>query len=122
MTSGGGPVSPLPTPATCNLRTSPYRAPVSRPLVLLAWMGLLSLAAFLAHVLDKRAAARGGRRVPERTLHLLALLGGWPGSLAAMSLVRHKTRKCSFLALTAGVVLLHAALGYAAWKSGWLSG
>ena len=94
--------------------------PVSRPLVLLAWMGLASVAAFLAHVLDKRAAARGERRTPERTLHILALLGGWPGSLAAMALVRHKTRKCLFLAITWGIVLLHAALGYAAWREGWL--
>jgi uncharacterized membrane protein YsdA (DUF1294 family) len=85
-------------------------------------MALASCAAFLAHALDKRAAARGGRRIPERTLHLLALLGGWPGALAAMGLLRHKTRKLSFLAITAGVLLLHAALGYAAWKYGWLSG
>jgi len=48
-----------------------------------AYLGLVavtSVASFAAYGLDKRRAAAGGRRVPERTLHLLALLGGCPMS------------------------------------------
>jgi uncharacterized membrane protein YsdA (DUF1294 family) len=95
---------------------------VTRIQFLLLWMGIASGAAFVAHVIDKRAAVRQGRRVPEGTLHLLALLGGWPGAVLAMGLVRHKTRKASFLAVTAGILVLHALLGYAAWREGWLAG
>jgi len=40
-----------------------------------------SLASFAAYGFDKRRAATGGRRVPERTLLVLALVGGWPGSI-----------------------------------------
>ena len=34
---------------------------------------------------------------PERTLHLLALLGGWPGAILARRRFRHKTMKVPFL-------------------------
>lgn len=46
---------------------------------------------------DKAAAQNTGRRTPESTLHLMSLVGGWPGALIAQALLRHKTRKTSFL-------------------------
>jgi uncharacterized membrane protein YsdA (DUF1294 family) len=78
-----------------------------------AYLGLVavtSCACFAAYGLDKRLAAVGGRRVPERTLHLLALLGGWPGALLGRRLFRHKTRKVPFRVAFWAVVLLHAGL------------
>ena len=65
-----------------------------------AYLGVVavtSVASFAAYGLDKRRAAAGGRRVPERTLHLLALLGGWPGAILARRRFRHKTMKVPFL-------------------------
>jgi uncharacterized membrane protein YsdA (DUF1294 family) len=73
---------------------------------LVGWMIVISVIAFLAHGLDKRAAVRHHRRVPEARLHLLELLGGWPGAVLAMLLFRHKIRKVSYLAVTAAIVLL----------------
>jgi uncharacterized membrane protein YsdA (DUF1294 family) len=76
------------------------------PLALIAWYAAASAIAFAAYALDKSAAGRAARRTPERTLHLLSLLGGWPGALLGQRLLRHKTRKLPFLAvfwLTAGV-------------------
>lgn len=58
--------------------------------------GLLSVVSFGYYFLDKRAAARGGWRVPESSLHLLDFLGGWPGGLIAQQAFRHKTIKGSF--------------------------
>lgn len=46
---------------------------------------------------DKTAAQSAARRTPESTLHLMSLVGGWPGALIAQVLLRHKTRKPSFL-------------------------
>lgn len=46
--------------------------------------------------IDKRAAARGLRRVSEFKLILLAFLGGWPGTLVAMRWYHHKRRKTAF--------------------------
>ncbi|NVJ99763.1 MAG: DUF1294 domain-containing protein [Alphaproteobacteria bacterium] len=56
----------------------------------------ISILTFLAYAFDKRSAIKGRGRIPENTLHILSLLGGWPGALAAQKLVRHKTRKQPF--------------------------
>jgi uncharacterized membrane protein YsdA (DUF1294 family)/cold shock CspA family protein len=57
---------------------------------------LLSVACYLAYAIDKSAAAAGTRRIPEATLHLLALLGGWPGAIAGQQFLRHKSSKARF--------------------------
>ena len=49
-------------------------------------------------------------RIPERTLHLLAFLGGWPGALLGQRFFRHKTKKLSFLIAFWAVVALHVAI------------
>lgn len=66
----------------------------------------LNAVAFAAFLLDKHRARRGARRIPERTLQLLALLGGFAGGAAGIVLFRHKTRKSGFLALFAAASLL----------------
>lgn len=45
---------------------------------------------------DKRAAEEGRQRVPNSTLHLASLLGGWPGALIARPLLRHKLNQKRF--------------------------
>lgn len=67
-----------------------------RLIVVLVVSAIASGVAFVAYGLDKRAARRGARRVPENTLHLWSILGGWPGALVAQRMFRHKTRKVSF--------------------------
>lgn len=75
-----------------------------------------SLGAFVVMGWDKRRAARGGGRVPEATLHLFELLGGWPGSFAASAVFRHKTMKLSYRAARWGCVVVHAgAVGGLVW-------
>jgi uncharacterized membrane protein YsdA (DUF1294 family) len=72
-----------------------------------------SLIAFVAYALDKAAARAGRWRTQESTLHLLALIGGWPGALLAQRQFRHKTAKTSFLVIFWATVLLNCgALGW----------
>lgn len=52
--------------------------------------------AYLMYWSDKAAAEGGRRRIPESTLHLAGLLGGWPGALIAQQQFRHKTIKQPF--------------------------
>jgi uncharacterized membrane protein YsdA (DUF1294 family) len=80
--------------------------------------GLMSLFTFVTYAVDKSAARRGARRVPERTLHLLALLGGWPGALLAQQVLRHKTAKPAFrlvfwLTVPGNLALAWVALAWA---------
>jgi uncharacterized membrane protein YsdA (DUF1294 family) len=70
---------------------------------------VMSLITFTYYGLDKRRAGRGGWRIPEKTLHLLELLGGWPGALLAQSLFRHKRSKASYMLVFWLIVALHAA-------------
>lgn len=78
---------------------------------LFAYLIAVNLIAFGMTVLDKASAKRGGRRVPERTLLWIAVLGGTPGMLLTMCVIRHKTRHPKFmvglpLLLVAQAVLL----------------
>lgn len=77
------------------------------PYLLTGLCAALSVTTFLVYALDKRAARRRHWRVPEKLLHLLALLGGWPGALAAQQVLRHKTRKLQFQALFWTTVMLN---------------
>lgn len=61
------------------------------------WLYLaLSLITLITYLKDKSAARKGGWRTSEGTLHVLALLGGWPGALLAQALFRHKSKKTDF--------------------------
>jgi uncharacterized membrane protein YsdA (DUF1294 family) len=71
---------------------------------------LLSTITFVVYGFDKLAAERGGKRVRERTLHLLALCGGWPGALAGQWLFRHKRRNRTFQVNFWLTVLMNVAL------------
>lgn len=70
----------------------------------------LSLVAFVLYRADKRAAQRGAWRTRESTLHLVALLGGWPGALAGRRVFRHKTRKQPFVTVLWLTVLANCAV------------
>ena len=66
------------------------------PLVLPALYIGLSLITFIAYAIDKSAAQNNRWRTQESTLHLLSLLGGWPGALYAQRRLRHKSVKQEF--------------------------
>jgi uncharacterized membrane protein YsdA (DUF1294 family)/cold shock CspA family protein len=89
------------------------------PGVVLILYLVASVVAFFAYAFDKSAAQKGLWRTQESTLHLFALLGGWPGALAAQRLLRHKSAKTSFqTAFWFTVVLNCGTLGWLLSSSG----
>ena len=92
-----------------------YGVWVSRiPAIAVGGLLLLSLLTFFVYGFDKHAAETGRWRTQESTLHLLALIGGWPGAWCAQRLFRHKVRKASFMTVYWATALAHIA-AVAAW-------
>lgn len=79
------------------------------PTLLSAVYVTLSGMSYFMYWRDKRAAMRDGQRVPENTLHVSDLLGGWPGALMAQQMFRHKTTKASFRVVFWMTVVLNLA-------------
>lgn len=69
-----------------------------------------SLLTLLFYYADKCSARSGAERIPEKTLHLWELAGGWPGALTAQHWLHHKNRKAAFLAQSYLMILLNILL------------
>ena len=74
---------------------------VSPWVLLLAWLAIVNLVTFLVFGWDKfkakyREKHPTARRVPEKALFLLAILGGSAGALLGMRVWHHKTLHRSF--------------------------
>ena len=79
------------------------------------WQGYLleiNLVALLLCAIDKRRAAKGKWRVSEGTLLLSAALGGSPGFLLGMLLLRHKTKHKKFVIGVPLILLAQITLAY----------
>ncbi|KGM54724.1 hypothetical protein N800_02305 [Lysobacter daejeonensis GH1-9] len=92
------------------------RLPVS--VALAYWT--VSFVTYLVYWRDKDAAGASESRVPESTLHLLDLLGGWPGALIAQQQFRHKTVKVPFQSTFWLTVLLNVAALVLLLRLGWM--
>ena len=68
---------------------------------------VVSLLTFVAYRSDKRRAEAGEWRVPESTLHLAELAGGWPGAFLAQRTFRHKITKVSYQVEFWIIVVVH---------------
>ena len=76
-----------------------------------------SAASIVVYAVDKSAARHGRWRTSENMLHLLAVIGGWPGALVAQRLFRHKSRKPSFQAAFVLTVVVNCALLFWFWPA-----
>lgn len=60
------------------------------------YLAIINLIGFFAMFLDKQKAKRSKWRIPEKTLFLLALIGGSLGTTLGMHIFRHKTKHWYF--------------------------
>lgn len=107
---GGAPASRLAAAAwiVLALPLPVYAARVAGMNLLVAGGSLMAISAltYSAYAVDKGRAMSGGWRLPEVHLHLLELLGGWPGAWVAQRRLRHKCSKGSYMAVFWFVVLV----------------
>lgn len=78
---------------------------------LVGYLALVNLIAFTVYGADKRRAKKDRRRVPEKTLFLLAIIGGSLGAFLGMRLFHHKTRHWYFVWGIPAIMVLQIALG-----------
>jgi len=64
--------------------------------IFLIWFLLINTLAFIIYGVDKYCARKDRRRIPERNLLILAIMGGFIGGVIGMKVFRHKTGKPSF--------------------------
>jgi uncharacterized membrane protein YsdA (DUF1294 family) len=77
---------------------------------LLLWLIVINVVTAIAYAYDKLAAPRGGRRIRERTLWILCLLGGVLGAWIVFFAMRHKTRHQSFWVVQSAASVLWVVL------------
>ena len=75
-----------------------------------AYALVISALTYWAYARDKRSAEDGYWRISEGSLHLLELLGGWPGAFLAQRRLRHKCSKRSYQFVFWLIVLLYQAV------------
>ena len=71
----------------------------------------MNVAAFLLMGDDKKRAIQQKLRITEKTLLLMALLGGSLGAYMGMQSFRHKTKHWKFTLGLPAILLLHLAIG-----------
>lgn len=66
------------------------------PLWFLLFFIVCNVLSFIFYGMDKLAAVKNWQRTRERHFYILALCGGWPGSVLGQLVFHHKTSKVSF--------------------------
>ncbi|MGJ8530430.1 DUF1294 domain-containing protein [Maritalea sp.] len=76
--------------------------------------------AFGAFALDKHFAEKHMRRISERSLLTLAMLGGTIGAIAGQHILRHKTYKQPFKTILFVIPIVHIAIIALLWLAQFL--
>ena len=79
-------------------------------IAMIFYLIVMNYAGYKAVAWDKHCARNRLWRLPERTLLLVALIGGSAGTVYAQQTLRHKTRKQPFRTLLWLIVLLHLGI------------
>lgn len=83
--------------------------------VLVLYYLVLNVALYVAMAIDKKRAEKNRRRIPEKTLFLMAVLGGGIGGFVGMFTRHHKTRHVDFYVVYAITTIMHILLWFLLW-------
>lgn len=80
--------------------------------ILITYLAFISLVTIIATCLDKFFASRDMFRISEKTLIILALLGGSIAEYTTMRIIRHKTLHRKFMLGLPLILLFQIALAF----------
>ena len=66
------------------------------PINILIYLLSINLIGILIMLIDKKKAIKGSWRIPEKSLLIVAMMGGAIGTMIGMYWFRHKTKKLRF--------------------------
>ena len=78
----------------------------------LLYLVILNIAGFISMGIDKAKAKKHAWRIPEKTLFLIAILGGSLGSILGMQVFRHKTKHIQFVVGIPLILVVQIGLVY----------
>lgn len=78
--------------------------------IIAGYLLLLNLLGFVLMGTDKKRARNNQWRIPEKTLFMVAILGGSLGSLLGMKYFRHKTKHNKFIFGMPAVLIIQLIL------------
>lgn len=74
------------------------------------WFLSVNVLTMIIYGVDKWAAHKAKRRIPESTLLVFGFVGGWPGAIIGQQIYRHKTQKQPFKTYFIISVILNIAV------------
>ncbi len=89
------------------------------------WIAMIALitspVTYAFYSRDKKLAVTGGFRISELRLHILELIGGWPGAFVAQRRFRHKCSKGSYRFIFWVIVIGHQLVSIDVLRGGEIS-
>jgi uncharacterized membrane protein YsdA (DUF1294 family) len=79
--------------------------------LLFHYLLLINILTLLIFAMDKQWSINKQRRVPEKTLWLLSLIGGSVGGIVAMEICRHKRQKIGFVVVMYLILVVQLIVG-----------
>ena len=78
--------------------------------ILTVYLILINVFATIICIFDKLSARHGGRRISEKSLILISVLGGSIFMYFTMKIIRHKTKHKKFMIGLPLIILIQSAL------------
>ena len=83
----------------------------------LIYLIIMNLVGLAVMAMDKSKARHHARRIPEKTLFLVSILGGSVGTWAGMYLFHHKTKHWYFVVGMPLILILQICIAVLIWKT-----
>ncbi|WP_037463515.1 DUF1294 domain-containing protein [Shimazuella kribbensis] len=81
-------------------------------ILIIIYLLIINIFGFSQMLYDKKQAKASQQRIPEKTLFLVAALGGALGTFIGMQVARHKTKHWSFLIAIPFLFVLNVVILY----------